>query len=110
SGILFGIVPALQVGAVDLNATLKEGGRGNSGERRSSRFRGVLIVSEVALSLILLTGAGLTIRSFIRLAQVDPGFNPDSILAVRMSVSPAKYNTKDKVFGFYTLVMERIKS
>jgi putative ABC transport system permease protein len=110
SGILFGVFPALQATAVDLITSLKDSGRGNTGDAGRKRFRSVLIVAEVALSLILLAGAGLTIRSFMRLQQVDPGFDPSNVLAVRMSVSPMKYNDKAKVFGFYTSVMERVKT
>jgi len=110
SGLLFGLAPALNVGSADLNSMLKEGGRGNTSDSKRHKFRSVLIVAEVALSLILLTGAGLAMRSFLRLQAVDPGFKAEHILAVRMSVSTTKYNSKPKVFAFYTGVMDRIKT
>jgi putative ABC transport system permease protein len=109
AGLCFGVVPAIQFGKIDLIITLKESGRGLPGEGFHRRLRSVLIVSEVTLSLVLLTGAGLTIRSFKRLSAVDPGFNPTNILAVRMAVSPAKYNSREKVLSLYTAVMDRAK-
>ncbi|HEY6399958.1 MAG TPA: ABC transporter permease, partial [Blastocatellia bacterium] len=90
AGLLFGLVPALQVSASNLNETLKEGGRG-SVTRSGNRMRGGLIVAEVALALVLLAGAGLLVRSFYRLLNVDPGFNPRNTLAMDLSLPQAKY-------------------
>ena len=75
TGILFGLVPAFQASRVDLHATLKEGGRGNSQAGRTP-LRSVLVAGEIAVSLMLLAGAGLMIRSFTRLGAVDSGFDP----------------------------------
>ena len=84
SGLLFGIAPAWHGARMDLNSTLKEGGRTAGETAGARRVRGVLVVSEVALALILLVGAGLLIRSFMRLQQVDPGFSPDQIISMRV--------------------------
>jgi putative ABC transport system permease protein len=90
AGLLFGLVPALQVSASNLNETLKEGGR-DSATRLGNRMRGGLIVAEVALALMLLAGAGLLVRSFYRLLNVDPGFNPRNTLAMDLSLPKARY-------------------
>jgi putative ABC transport system permease protein len=90
AGLLFGLVPALQVSASNLNETLKEGGRG-AATRSGNRMRGGLIVAEVALALVLLAGAGLLVRSFYRLLNVDPGFDPRNTLAMDISPPKAKY-------------------
>jgi len=78
AGIIFGLVPALKTSRHDVNSTLKEGGRGIGVERH--RTQSVFVVVEMALSLVLLVGAGLMIRSLTRLWSVDPGFNPRNVL------------------------------
>src|SRR6185436_9847142 len=80
TGILFGLAPALQISRADVQDTIKETGRGTSGSRRQSRFRQALIVVEVALSVVLLVGAGLLFRSFLRLQSVDAGFISQQVL------------------------------
>jgi predicted permease len=90
AGLLFGLVPALQVSAPNLNETLKEGSRG-SGAGPGHRMRSGLIVAEVALALTLLAGAGLLVRSLFRLLNVDPGFDPRNTLALDISLPEAKY-------------------
>jgi putative ABC transport system permease protein len=108
SGLLFGLAPALQLRKVDLNARLKEAGRGKT-VGGHNRLRSILVVSEIALSLILLAGAGITIRSFVRLEQVDTGFDPTNVLAIRMGVT-GKYNTSEKMLSFYDALQGQIQS
>ena len=77
TGLLFGLVPGLASGKPDLTESLKEGGRGSTSGRRHNRLRNALVIAEVALALVLLTGAGLLLKSFVRLQNVHPGFNPE---------------------------------
>jgi putative ABC transport system permease protein len=90
AGLLFGLIPALQVSAPNLNETLKEGRRG-SATGAGHQMRSGLIVVEVAMALTLLAGAGLLVRSLFRLLNVDPGFNPQNTLAMDLSLPQAKY-------------------
>jgi putative ABC transport system permease protein len=108
TGILFGIVPAVQASAADLGGSLKEGGRGaTSGVGRRSA-RSALVVAEVALSFILLSGAGLLIRSFYRLQQVDPGFEATNVITMRLPMAPDQYQDGERVVSYLGQVMERI--
>ncbi len=106
TGVLFGLVPALQVSKPDLTDALKESGRTTAGIR-GNRIRGALVMSEVALSLVLLVGAGLMIRSFTKLNQVDPGFNPDRVLTMGVALLPNKYPADDQVATFYSQILDR---
>jgi putative ABC transport system permease protein len=110
TGLLFGIAPALQSSRFDLNEALKEGGRGGTDGRGRARVRGLLIVSEVALSLVLLIGAGLLIKSFARLRNTDPGFDPSNTLTASLSPSSVRYDTDEKVNDFYRLLVERVRA
>jgi predicted permease len=87
AGVMFGLVPALKTSRPDLQSTLKETGRGGSGTRH--RAQGVFVVIEMALALVLLTGAGLMVRSLLGLWSVNPGFNPRSVLTFQVSLSPS---------------------
>jgi predicted permease len=89
-GVLFGLTPALKTSQPDLHETLKQGGRGASGTRH--RAQGVFVVVEMALALVLLTGAGLTIRSLTKLWNVDPGFSPHNVMTFGLSLLPSMMN------------------
>ena len=108
TGILFGIVPAAQASKLDVTSALKEGGRSAEGNRRTSA-RSLLLISEVALSLVLLVGAGLLIKSFLRLQEVRPGFNPHNVLIANVALPGAKY--KDQQFvEFFRQLKERLEA
>lgn len=106
TGLLFGLAPALQISKPAFTDALKESGRTTAGLRKS-RLRSALVVSEVALSLVLLVGAGLLIRSFAKLNQVDPGFNSDRVLTLGVSLLANKYPTNENVATFYSQILER---
>jgi putative ABC transport system permease protein len=109
TSLLFGLAPALQASRPDLTDALKEGGRSSAGRARN-RLRSVLVISEVALSLVLLIGAGLMIRSFAKLNQVDPGFNPAEVLTVGVTLLPNKYPEEERVASFYSELLEQVAS
>jgi putative ABC transport system permease protein len=106
TGIIFGLVPALQASSPDLNETLKEGGRGSTGGRQ--RARSVLVVTEVALALVLLIGAGLMLQTFSRLRQIDAGFNPKNLLSMMLSLSPVKYSEGPKSRALFKQLEQRL--
>jgi putative ABC transport system permease protein len=108
TGIVFGLVPALQSSKPDLNETLQESGRGSSGARH--RTRSLLIVSEVALALMLLIGAGLTLKTFANLTRIDAGFDPTNLLTMTFSLSPVKYTESSRARAFYAQLEQRISS
>jgi len=107
SGIVFGLAPALQVSKPNLNDALKEGGRQTSGS--SHHLRSSLVVFEVALSLMLLVGAGLLTRSFLSLLKTDPGFNPDHVLTLNLVLPGAKYREQPQRAAFYNDLVQRVK-
>ncbi len=109
TGILFGLAPALQAAKPDLNETLKEGSKGSASASRS-RLRSALVVAEVALSLVLLTGAGFMMRSFLNLLQVNPGFNPENVLTMGLQLPQAKYPEPTQRVAFYQELDRRIKA
>jgi putative ABC transport system permease protein len=106
TGVIFGLAPALAATRVDLGAALKEGGRDSGGPRRH-RLRGALVVLETALALMLLVGAGLLAKSYARLAAVDPGFDPERVLTLRVSLPSARY-TEEKLVAFAHAAAERL--
>jgi predicted permease len=95
AGAIFGLAPALRTARPDVAGTLKEGGRGSSGTRH--RTQNVFVVIEMALSLVLLIGAGLMIRTLAALGNVDPGFNPRNVLTFALGLSPARTSTPEKI-------------
>jgi putative ABC transport system permease protein len=108
SGIVFGLAPALQVSKPNLNGSLKEGSRQTSGS--THRLRSSLVVFEVAVSLVLLVGAGLLARSFLSLLRTDPGFNPDGVLTLNLVLPGAKYRDQPARSAFYNDLVQRVKA
>jgi putative ABC transport system permease protein len=108
TGIFFGIVPALQISQSSTHESLKDGGRGFTASASHQRLRQLFVMAEVALSLALLIGAGLLIKSFRRLQDVDPGFKADGVLTMRVVLPPARYGQPELVRLFYRRLAERI--
>jgi putative ABC transport system permease protein len=108
TGLLFGLVPALQTSRADLNESLKEGGRGSTSGRH--RVRNLLIVSEVALALVLLIGAGLMLKSFAKVRDINPGFDPKNLLTMQFALSPTRYSDSAKARAFYSEVQRRVET
>jgi putative ABC transport system permease protein len=107
---LFGLAPALQTVRKDLVEPLKGAGKGDGGGIRRGRMRNALVVFEVALSLVLLSGAGLLIRSFVKLQQMDLGFNPENILFARLSFPRGQYDTAAEKQRFYEQLLPRLRA
>jgi putative ABC transport system permease protein len=110
TGIVTGIFPALQLARLDLNSTLRDEGRGVSGGRSRARLKSLLVISQVALSLPLLIGAGLLVRSFERLLRVDPGFVAQSVLTMQVSLPTEKYATPQQQVAFFDEALRRISA
>jgi len=108
TGLLFGLVPALQTTKPDLGETLKEGGQGAGSSRRRGNVRNALVVTEVALSLVLLVGAGLMTRSFMALENADPGFDRANLLSVRAYMAGPSYDSTFQRSAFLRDVMQKI--
>jgi putative ABC transport system permease protein len=108
TGIVFGLAPTLQASKLDVSSSLKEGGRTGEGHRRTSA-RSLLLIGEVALSLVLLVGAGLLIRSFVRLQEVRPGFNPHNVLMACLALPGAKYKEEQRP-EFFRQLVERLET
>ena len=107
TGIVFGLAPALAAAKTDLHDTLKEGGRSSTAGGRRSWLRSTLVVTEVALSLVLLIGAGLLIKSFVRILDTDPGFKPQNLLTMQLALN-AKKDDGAKVLNFFNELNGRI--
>jgi predicted permease len=110
TGILFGLIPALASGKPELTEALKEGGRGSTSGIRRNRIRNALVIAEVAIALVLLVSAGLLMKSFVRIQNVNPGFNPHGIVTMELSVPVAKYARGKPVIDFYAEVERRVKA
>jgi predicted permease len=107
TGVFFGIIPAMQISRHELSESLKEGSRGST-SGRSNLVRSCLIVSEVALSLLLLVGAGLLVRSFVRLMSEDMGFDPANLLTMQIWLPENHYSAPAQVANFYHQVLDRV--
>jgi putative ABC transport system permease protein len=110
TGLISGLVPALQASTPNLNDALKEGGKGTQSGSHGRRARSILVVSEIALALMLLIGAGLLMKSFLRLQSVDPGFNPKNLLTAVISLPRASYPDRPRFVAFYAQLLDRIKT
>lgn len=108
TSLLFGLVPALSASKPDLNQVLKEGGRGNS--KGPSRWREMLVVAELALSLVLLIGASLLVSSFLKLQAIDPGFNQRNLLSATISLAGATQYVGPAREAFYRQLMDKLKT
>src|ERR1700676_2055010 len=110
TGVLFGLVPALQAAGKELHGSLKEGSRGSSGGDSRGRLRSLLVVSEMAVALVLMTGAGLLIESFSRLMHINPGFSSADLMTFPMNLPPNHYATPENQTLFYRQILEHVKS
>jgi putative ABC transport system permease protein len=109
TGIVFGLVPAMEATRFDLHDSLKEGGKNIGGSAGSHYLRNLFVVTQVALALVLLVGAGLLVKSLNRLQAVDPGFNAQNLLTVRVSLL-RKYDSDQKVIQFFKQTIEQMKT
>lgn len=110
TSMLFGIAPAIQLSGTELNSTLKEGGRSVTGPGSANRTRSALVIAEVALSLILLAGAGLLGATLNRLQHVNPGFNTTNVLTAGLSLPDAKYKSSKQMARLYDNVIDRARA
>ena len=110
TGLGFGLVPAWQISGRDLHDTLKEGGRGSSDGSARNRFRSLLVVAEVAMALVLMTGAGLLIKSFARLMEVNPGFESHRVMTFPITLPASHYSTPEQQAQFYQQLLIRVKN
>jgi putative ABC transport system permease protein len=110
SGVLSGLAPALSALRTDLNESLKEGGRSPAGGPSHRRLHGALVITEIALSFVLLIGAGLLIKSFLRLSRVEIGFNPEKVLTMQLALSRAKYPEPQQRAALFRQLIERVEA
>jgi putative ABC transport system permease protein len=110
TGVIFGLVPALQASKPNLNEVMKDAGRGSTEGGRRQLIRNTLVVLEVASALVLLVGAGLMIKSFWRLQKVDPGFNPNNALTASIALPQRKYPQEDQQAAFYKQLIEKVST
>jgi putative ABC transport system permease protein len=110
SGLIFGLFPAWRSSKVNISATMKDSGRATTAGLGHSCLRDILVVSEIALALVLLVGAGLMLRSFIHYMQADPGYNPDSTFTARVYLPDSRYPSDEQKYTFYKQLIEQVKS
>ena len=112
TGLLFGLVPAIRAARIDLNTSLRAGGRNTQGEggfgSSRRRLRSLLVVAEVAFSLVLLIGAGLLVRSFMRLQNVSPGFDPEGVISMRLGGSARQFENRDAAVAFFRQLGDKL--
>jgi predicted permease len=110
TGLLFGLVPALQTSKLDLNSALKEGGRGSTEGGSQGRLRRLLVVTEIALAMVLLIGGGLLLKSFARLQAVDAGFNPHNLLTMEVSFAGSSASTAPRQAVFLNELTQHVSA
>jgi predicted permease len=110
TGLLFGLVPAMQAARFDVQQGLREGGRGSTGSGRQARLRSVLVAGEVALASVLLIGAGLMLRSFVNLLRSDPGFRAQHVLTAKLALPLETYKGREPVMRFYDRAQRELQS
>ena len=110
TGLLFGLAPAAQVSKAKFNESLKEANRGLAGGSRQRYASGLLVISEIALALVLLVGAGLLTKSFLNLLRVNPGFNPENVLTIPVSLPQAGYREGQQQIAFFEQALQRIEA
>ncbi|MEW5916278.1 MAG: ABC transporter permease, partial [Gemmatimonadota bacterium] len=109
TAVLFGVIPAVRGAAMDLSGGLREGTRGQSGGIERRRARTALVVAEMALAVLLVIGAGLTIRSFANLQAITPGFDPTNVLTLRMSLPASRHPSNESVVNFYQSLGDEVR-
>lgn len=110
TAVIFGGVPALVTSQINLNETLKEGGAKLAGERGGKRLRGALVVAEIAITVVLLVGAGMILRSFLNLRDVPLGFEPRGVLTMQLKLQGRKYAVPQQSRDFYARLLERLEA
>jgi predicted permease len=110
TGLFFGLVPAIQASRTNPKQGLHEGGRGSSGSVRQTRLRAVLVVGEVGLACLLLVGAGVMLRSFVNLLQLEPGFQPQHVLTAEIALPDANYKTSESITDFYKRLLNNLNT
>ena len=110
TGILFGTAPAFHAARLNLNDSLKDSSRGSTEGIRSRRSRKLIVIVEVALAVVLLFGAGLTLRSFLKLQNVNPGFRPGNVLTAQILAPRSKYPEGPQIADLYDRILERVRS
>jgi predicted permease len=110
TGLIFGLVPALHVSRSDLSNSLKEAAKGAASGSKGGRLRRFLVIAEMALALILLIGGGLLMKSFLQLQRVDPGFNADHVLTLRLFLNRTHYPELQQALSFYTQLLDRVQT
>lgn len=107
-GILFGLIPALEISKTDVQGALRDESRGSTGGRWRNLSRGLLVVSQIAISMMLTIGAGLLMRTFVRLENVPLGFKPDRALLMNIALPPARYSSTAQIASFFDRVLQQV--